>query len=53
MILTEKEAKEKMCVDYNTTEISMPKCCGSDCMAWKWHPNYEDSGCCGKVYPMI
>ena len=60
MIVTEKEAKEKMyCVDWLVCpdEHSSLKCIGSGCMAWKWHDPEGGvleirKGCCGKVYPI-
>ena len=62
MIVEEKEAKQKNCIDWMIAPYSDGTayfCIGEMCMAWKWHQGRSNQECatnekkgfCGKVYP--
>jgi hypothetical protein len=60
VVLTEAEAKKKLCVDFQryhpiSSSIDRVRCEGSECMAWKWWPHITVAkfGCCGKVYTNV
>lgn len=57
MIVTEKEAEEKICVDWCSASGSTPKewlyCIASKCMAWNFCKTHDErvdqKGYCGKT----
>ena len=57
MIVEEREAKKKNCIDWMIAPYNEGIsyfCIGDMCMAWKWHQECainEKKGFCGKVYP--